>query len=118
MCATGLPVLQAYQPDWRVRFWVEVETAVGSVYAIANRKGGVGKTTTCVSLAAAFSAEEKRILLLDCDPQGNLTTSLGFDPNTFDLTLYNLLVRPEEFDLSAAVVETAIPGLDLVPSNS
>jgi len=91
---------------------------MASVYAIANRKGGVGKTVTCAALAAAFSEKGKRTLAIDCDPQGNLTTALGLDPNSFEITLYNVMIQPEEFALATAIVATEVSGVDLVPANS
>ncbi len=65
---------------------------MGKIYAIANQKGGVGKTTSCVNLAASFAATKKRVLLVDMDPQGNATMGSGIDKNAVEFTVYDLLV--------------------------
>jgi chromosome partitioning protein len=87
------------------------------IYAIANQKGGVGKSTTCYCLATALAENAKRVLMVDLDPQAGLTTSLGLDPDSFSLTSYDLLIRPDEVDLGSLIIKTQIPGLDLIPSN-
>ncbi len=85
------------------------------VYAIANQKGGVGKTTTAVSLASTLPTLGKRTLLVDVDPQGNATSGVGIHPSTLRATLYNVMVEGHQVD--AAIVSTRIPGLDLLPSH-
>ena len=86
-----------------------------ATYAICNQKGGVGKTTSTANLGAAFAERERRVLLCDLDPQGGLTTSLGFDPDTFKHTIYHVFL--EECEIPQVKVQTNISGVDLVPSN-
>lgn len=85
------------------------------VYALANQKGGVGKTTTAVSLCAYLASVGKRILLVDIDPQANATSSLGIDKNTLAHSVYDVLVSARA-GLSTTLV-TSQRGLDLLPSS-
>ena len=85
------------------------------VICIANQKGGVGKTTTAVNLAASLAVEEKRVLLIDADPQANATTSLGFHRNSIEFNIYHVLIGTKR--LSQIVQKTSIPTLHLAPSN-
>jgi chromosome partitioning protein len=84
------------------------------VYALANQKGGVGKTTTAINMAACVAEAGMQVLLIDLDPQANATTGLGFRPDELDGSTYDLLHgRP----LDEVVIETAVPNLWLAPSH-
>lgn len=85
------------------------------IISFSNQKGGVGKTSTCVNMAAALALRGKKTLLIDMDPQGNATTGLGFLKNELDKSVYSVLI--EEKPLLDNICKTEVEGLDLLPSS-
>ena len=89
---------------------------MGKAIAIFNQKGGVGKTTTNINLAACIALKGKKVLILDIDPQGNTTSGIGVSKKTLEKTVYNILVD-DEFDPREAIINTSVENLDLIPAS-
>jgi chromosome partitioning protein len=88
---------------------------LGRVISIANQKGGVGKTTTAINLSASLAASEQKTLVIDCDPQGNTTSGLGFPKSPARKILYHALIMDEPID--RILLRTQVDGLDIIPSD-
>lgn len=88
---------------------------MGRIIAIANQKGGVGKTTTSINLSACLALKNKKVLVIDADPQGNTTSGFGIDKNFLQNTIYELILG--DCSIGDCIINNAIPNVSVVPSN-
>jgi chromosome partitioning protein len=95
-----------------------MESEKTRIIAVANEKGGVGKTVTVLNLGAALYREDKTVLIVDIDPQSNATEGMGIESDENMLTSYDIITKPEEIDVNEAIIHTQWEGLDIIPSDA